>query len=77
MEGTPDDNGIHQQIRPHNAAFLATIRGTAQRFFPFVRSDNRGFMQPSLFDAEEQKIFISANSEDTICIDEVMRMADG
>ena len=77
VEGTPDDNGIHQQIRPHNAAFLATIRGTAQRFFPFGRSDNRGFMQPSLFDADESKIFISGNSEDTICIDEVMRMADG
>ena len=35
VEGTPDDNGIHQLIRPLNSAFVITIRGTAQKFCPF------------------------------------------
>lgn len=38
VEGTPDDRGIHQLIRPLNNAFLEAIRGTAQRFSPFERS---------------------------------------
>ena len=35
VEGTPDDNGIHQAIRPLNRAFLAKIRDTAPKFSPF------------------------------------------
>ena len=75
VEGTPDENGIHQQIRPYNAAFLNTIRGTAQKFSPYVRSDSRSFMHPSLFNTDIEPR-ISAASEGTICLDEVMKMAD-
>ena len=76
MEGTPDENGIHQQIRPYNAAFLDTIRGTAQKFSPFVKPDGRGFTHPNFFDSDaEPKIWTTG--QDTICVNEVMKMADG
>ena len=76
VEGTPDENGIHQQIRPYNAAFLDTIRGTAQKFSPFVKPDGRGFTHPNFFDSDaEPKIWTTG--QDTICVNEVMKMADG
>jgi hypothetical protein len=37
VEGTPEDNGIHQLIRPLNNKFLTAIGCTAQRFCPFEK----------------------------------------
>ena len=37
VEGTPDDNGIHQTIRPLNKMFFNQIYGTAPKFSPFTR----------------------------------------
>jgi hypothetical protein len=37
VDGTPDDHGIHQLIRPLNNTFVTEIRSTAQPFSPFER----------------------------------------
>jgi len=80
VEGTPDDNGIHQAIRPLTKVFTTEIRGTAQKFSPFVR-DERGrngyarFTHPKFHPLDEEPE-IRADDDDAICLDEVMVMAD-
>lgn len=61
VEGTPDDNGIHQAIRPLNRAFLAKIGDTAQKFSPFEGAIER----------EDDP-----DDDDTIYVDMVMEMGD-
>lgn len=46
VEGTPDDNGIHQAIRVPNKIFLAEICDTAPRFCPFTSGDSQGYTHP-------------------------------
>jgi len=75
VEGTPDDNGIHQTIRPLNQTFLAAIRRTAQNFFPFESRHGGGYTHPTFLPSEEEPV-IYAGEEDTICVDEVMVMAN-
>ena len=86
VEGTPDDNGIHQLIRPFNRGFSEAIRSTAPRLSPFRRDDREEtveglesglpFTHPECFTpAIEPEIY--NDDVDTICVDEVMEMADG
>ncbi|KAF9783799.1 P-loop containing nucleoside triphosphate hydrolase protein [Thelephora terrestris] len=80
VEGTPDENGIHQQIRPFNATFLTAIWGTAQKFCPFVRGPamlegGENFTHPNFINSDVQPT-ISDQDEDAICLDEVKMMAD-
>ena len=80
VEGTPDDNGIHQAIRPLNKVFTTEIRGTAQKFSPFVRnrigrSGYARFTHPKFHPSDEEPQ-IRAGDDDAICVDEVMVMAD-
>jgi hypothetical protein len=49
VDGTPDDHGIHQLIRPLNNAFVAEIRSTAQPFSPFGK-DTEPFEDTQLYD---------------------------
>ena len=84
VEGTPDDNGIHQAIRPLNEAFKEEIRGTAQKFSPFVRPNlpytgghhmkGQGYKHPNFLQSEEEP-GIHASEGDAICVNEVMEMA--
>jgi len=78
IDGTPDDNGIHQLIRPLNKAFLEEIRSTAQPFSPFERAPHgRGtpFKHPELLiSGMEPDIYNGAL--ETICINDVMVMAN-
>ena len=82
VEGTPDDNGIHQAIRPLNKVFTTEIRGTAQKFSPFVRGRRGGnchgyarFTHPK-FHPSDKEPEVLAGDDDAICVDEVMEMAD-
>ena len=80
VEGTPDDNGIHQAIRPLNKVFTTEIRGTAQRFSPFPRGwkwccEYARFTHPKFHQSDEEPE-IRAGDDDAICVDEVMEMAD-
>jgi hypothetical protein len=87
VEGTPDDNGIHQAIRPLNEMFREEIRATAQRFSPFERfgvlftgghhtpvSVGHGYTHPKFLQSEEEPV-IQASDDDAICVNEVMEMA--
>ena len=80
VEGTPDENGIHQAIRPLNKVFTTEIRSTAQKFSPFVRnrmgcSGYARFRHPRFHPSDEEPL-ICADDDDAICVDEVMVMAD-
>lgn len=85
VEGTPDDNGIHQLIRPLNETFSTAIRGTAQPFSPFVREVVQpnprarrvgvAFTHPE-FPALGAEPEISNSDADAICVNEVMEMAN-
>ncbi|KAF9648403.1 hypothetical protein BDM02DRAFT_3187163 [Thelephora ganbajun] len=75
VEGTPDDGGIHQTIRPLNQAFLTEIRGTAQKFSPYIRGVGRSYTHPK-FLASDTELEIDANEPDAIYADEVMALAN-
>jgi len=82
VEGTPDDNGIHQAIRPLNKVFTTEIRSTAQKFSPFVRGRTgpvgysyARFTHPK-FHPSDQELEVLAGDDDAVCVDEVMEMAD-
>lgn len=75
VEGTPDDNGIHQAIRPFNKAFFSEIRGTAPRFSPFARGESRCYTHPVFLPLDrEPQVYV--NGSDGISVDEVMIMGD-
>ena len=75
VEGTPDDNGIHQAIRPLNRSFLEEIRATAQKFPPFWGGTGGCYTHPTFLSSEVEPQ-IRADDEDAICVDVVMYMAD-
>ena len=76
IEGTPDENGIHQIIRPMNGSFSTEIRATAPKFFPFERGTGGVYTHPKFLpsDVEPQ---INPHDEDVICVADVTTMADG
>ena len=76
VEGTPDDDGIHQAIRPLNKVFSAEIRATAQKFSPFGRGTGGNYIHPTFLSSEVEPQ-INTYEGDTICADDVMTMADG
>lgn len=77
VEGTPDDNGIHQAMRPLNRTFMSMIRGTAPEFSPFERDSGRTYTSPNFLQSEEAGIQVQLiDRDDTIYVDDVMDMAD-
>ena len=89
VEGTPDDNGIHQAIRPLNKEFVLEIRGTAQKFSPFESWRGESDTTPDFLPSEEEEELELSEKEDdddegegevspddTIHVDEVMVMAE-
>lgn len=75
VEGTPDDDGIHQAIRPLNRSFLAEIRGTAPKLFPFEDGAREIYTHPTFLSSEVEPQ-INANDEDTITLRDVEEMED-
>lgn len=41
LEGTPDQDGILQTIRPHQEEFKRAVRETAPRFIPWAKGEIR------------------------------------
>jgi len=77
VEGTPDDNGIHQAIRPLNRTFMSMIQGTAPDFSPFESESGRYYTPPDFLQSEDTGIYGRVTDlDDTIYVDEVMDMAD-
>lgn len=75
VEGTPDEDGIHQTIHPLNKKFHVKIRDTAQKFSPFEREQKRNYTHPE-FLASDGEPEIRGDDDGTICVDEVMDMTD-
>ena len=75
VEGTPDDNGIHQAIRPLTKAFLGRIRSTAPRFSPFVSGEMQCYAHPKFLPSDYEPD-IRASDDDAICVDKVLDMED-
>ncbi|KAG2121234.1 P-loop containing nucleoside triphosphate hydrolase protein [Suillus clintonianus] len=53
LEGTPDEGGILQTIRPHQQAFKRAIRATAPHFIPWARGDARELPEADFLANEE------------------------
>ena len=75
VEGTPDQDGIHQSIRPLSRSFLEDIRDTAPRFFPFQEGTGERYIHPTFLSSDKEP-GIDPGDNDAICIDHVMAMAD-
>ena len=75
VEGTPDDNGIHQAIRPLNKAFVGGIRSTAPMFSPFLRDSATYYVHPKFLWSHHEPN-ISTDDDNAICVDEVLDMGD-
>ena len=76
VEGTPDDNGIHQAIRPLNREFVLKIRGTAQKFTRFKRELGDSYTPSKFLPEEEREIYTNQTDCETIYVDDVMDMAE-
>ena len=75
VEGTPDDNGIHQAIRPLNKGLVGEIRSTAPKFSPFLRGERIPYTHPTFLLSEYEPV-IRADDDNAICVNEVLDMGD-
>jgi hypothetical protein len=77
IEGTPDADGLFQKIRPLQDNFRMYIRFTATDFRPYPKNSpkNSEDFPPPPFLSNEEETYQIQTSEDTIYVDEVMRLA--
>lgn len=72
VDGTPDERGIHQTIRPLHLKFSKAIKDTAPDFRPYKVQERFEYEPPSFLDAEKAEL----GSEDgAIYVDQVMNLA--
>ena len=77
VEGTPEEDGLLQTIRPHQEAFKVAIRRTAPHFVPWEKTKIKELREASFLahedgaDAEEE----SRTNQSKIYIDEVLKRA--
>ncbi|KAG6328165.1 hypothetical protein ID866_10924 [Astraeus odoratus] len=77
IEGTPDENGLIQIIRPYTDKFKREIRATAPEFRPWNRSDDRRRKLPPLnFLSGEEKAIDSDNDNDMLTVNSRMIVHD-
>ena len=72
VEGTPDEQGIHQTIRPLHMKFSKAIRDTAPDFRPYKAGETMPFIPPCFLTAEKTEL---GGDEGAIYVDRVMDMA--
>ena len=72
VEGTPDEHGIHQTIRPLHMKFNKAIRDTAPDFRPYKAGEGMPFEPPSFLIAEKAELGADGGA---IYVDQVMNMA--
>ena len=72
VEGTPDDRGIHQTIRPLHMKFKDAIHDTAPDFRPYKSGEMLQYEPPTLLAAEKPEI---GSDSSAIYVDQVMNMA--
>ena len=77
VQGTPEEDGLLQKIRPHQDAFKVAIRRTAPYFVPWEKTETKELSEASFLahedgaDAEEE----SRTNQNKIYIDEVLKRA--
>ncbi|KIM62717.1 hypothetical protein SCLCIDRAFT_118891 [Scleroderma citrinum Foug A] len=65
LEGTPDETGLLQTIRPHTEKFKSEIHGTAPNFVPWEREENVWHkLRPAGFLSTEEKVGNSDDEDD-------------
>jgi hypothetical protein len=72
VEGTPDEWGIHQTIRPLHTKFRDAIRDTAPDFRPYKSGDWLDYEPPSFLAAEKALL---GSDDGAIYVDHVMNLA--
>lgn len=72
VEGTPDEQGIHQKIRPLHEKFRDAIRDTAPDFRPYKTGGWMNYEPPSFLAAEKA---VLGSDERAIHVDQVMESA--
>ncbi|KAI0628425.1 P-loop containing nucleoside triphosphate hydrolase protein [Trametes polyzona] len=81
LEGTPDEDGLLQSIRPAYESFLGAIRATEPDFRPYERQaaqrNPEAFKHttPLFLKSEEEVPYVPADDSSAIYIDEVMQRA--
>ena len=80
VEGTPNEDGLLQSIRPAQLQFQKVIRKTAPEFLPYERRHAAKRSLPvAEFLANEENSdddeMVDTKEKDTICIDEVFDRA--
>ena len=53
VEGTPEEDGLLQTIRPHQEAFRVAIRRTAPNFVPWKKTANKELPKAGFLDDED------------------------
>jgi len=72
VEGTPDERGIHQIIRPLHSKFKDAIKETAPDFRPYKSGESRHYEPPTFLAAEKVEV---DSDNGAIYVDQVMNMA--
>ena len=72
VEGTPDEQGIHQTIQPLHMKFKDAIRETAPDFRPYKSGERLSYEPPTFLAAEKLEL---GSDDSAIYVDEVMKMA--
>ena len=81
LEGTPDEHGLLQSIRPAQLKFQRAIRATMPRFVPYAKSSasgDRDLPPPSFLaneESENEDFFADVVETRVIHIDEVFNKA--
>ena len=72
VEGTPDEHGIHQVIRPLHVKFKDAIKEAAPDFRPYKSGESVHYEPPTFLAAEKAEL---GSDGTAIHVDQVMDMA--
>ena len=72
VEGTPDEDGIHQTIQPLHTKFKKAIEDTAPDFRPYKPGERVDYEPPTFLAAEKTRL---GSDDNAIHVDRIMDMA--
>ena len=72
VEGTPDERGIHQTIRPLHMKFKDAIKETAPDFRPYKSGESMKYEPPTFLATEKTEL---GSDDGAIYVDHVMNLA--
>ena len=75
VEGTPEEDGLLQTIRPHQVAFKLAIRKTAPNFVPWARTTSKELPKANFLSNEDEDSGGSEMESQKIYVDEVLKRA--